>query len=102
MAAETVTPNAPPTSAFFVPTGHSDNSPQFQLRVAGAMGASPAGTVGKPHMIFCGAPFRFENPVVPPGLFLFCEQPGVETPGYFQRFRWNDNFRPGRKCFHGG
>jgi hypothetical protein len=53
-------------------------------------------------MIFCGAPFHFENPGRPSGTFLFREQPGVKTPGCFQKFRWNNNFRLGRKRLHDG
>jgi hypothetical protein len=70
--------------------------------LSAAIGASPAGTAEKSCAIFCGAPFRFENPGRPSRTFLFCERPGVKTPGYFQKFRWNNNFRPDRKRFHGG
>jgi hypothetical protein len=32
---------------------------------------------------------RLKVSVVPAGLLIFCNYPGIEMPGYFQMFLWN-------------
>lgn len=92
MAAKTLILPAPATSVFFVPTGHRDNSPAFQRRGAGAWPPVPTGRLISKRTPFPPLPGDsiWKIPVVPPGLgIVVCGQPGVETPGYYQRFLRN-------------
>ncbi len=63
-----------------VPEGHGDNSPAFQRRDLAVDDLSPEGTAGLTAMLFLPSlrDLRFVS-----------MEPGIEMPGYFQKFLRN-------------